>query len=287
MLERTAAATAPAAASAQLASAPPAGTPSKEAVTSAETGAHTGAHTDAPADAPADAQADVQADVQTDAPADTEGTCYDRLLCSATEVLREFESSLLEALYDVGVAQPIEADGGLICLVLAVESVFMPHCLERLRELHAIARRSASIRLQANRQAVRMVHPEVIGLIEPLVASAGAPATTVVEATWLYMEACEELSAMDAETTIAAKLSRLVRVVEVLVQETQARCSELAADDLVPLMTLALVGARLPDLSFTAFVLENMLPSILEMGRESYCACTASVALGFLAELSL
>ena len=72
-----------------------------------------------------------------------------------------------------------------------------------------------------------------------------------------------------------------------LVSATRERCSELSADDLVPLVVLALVGARAPDLAFEGFVLDELLTGVVSFGRESYCACTAAVALAFLRELKL
>ena len=55
----------------------------------------------------------------------------------------------------------------------------------------------------------------------------------------------------------------------------------------MPLVVLALVGARAPDLAFEGFVLDELLTGVVSFGRESYCACTAAVALAFLRELKL
>lgn len=62
---------------------------------------------------------------------------------------------------------------------------------------------------------------------------------------------------------------------------TKGRCAELSADDLVPLLTLVLVAARI-DVSFEAYALCELLPDLIATGRESYCVCTMQVALGFL-----
>ena len=78
-----------------------------------------------------------------------------------------------------------------------------------------------------------------------------------VEATWLYTEAVDELSQLSTTPTVAGKLGVLAAVVEALVRATRGRCEELSADDLVPLMVLAFVGARVGEgvLAFEAFVL--------------------------------
>ena len=83
--------------------------------------------------------------------------------------------------------------------------------------------------------------------------------------------------------------SALAAVVEALVRATRGRCEELSADDLVPLMVLAFVGARVGEgvLAFEAFVLDECVTGVVSFGKESYCACTAAVALGFLRQLRL
>ena len=72
-----------------------------------------------------------------------------------------------------------------------------------------------------------------------------------------------------------------------LVTESRHRCPEMAADDLVPLFTLSLLGAHIEHRAFESFLLERMLPEVLEHGQEGYCACTACVAMCFLRELRL
>lgn len=110
-----------------------------------------------------------------------------------------------------------------------------------------------------------------------------------VEATWLYAEAVDELSKLSTTPTVAGKLGVLAAVVEALVRATRGRCEELSADDLVPLMVLAFVGARVGEgvLAFEAFVLDECVTGVVSFGKESYCACTAAVALGFLRQLRL
>ena len=69
-------------------------------------------------------------------------------------------------------------------------------------------------------------------------------------------------------------------------QATKGRCEELSADDLVPLLTLALVASR-ADVAFEGYVLDELLPDLLASGKESYCVCTLQVALGFLREVQV
>ena len=47
-------------------------------------------------------------------------------------------------------------------------------------------------------------------------------------------------------------------------------------------LTLALVTGRSDGFGFEGFLLDEMLPDVVSSGRESYCACTFAVALGFL-----
>jgi len=163
----------------------------------------------------------------------------------------------------------------------------MPIVLERLRSIYARVRRRPDAALAATKHALRLRHPAVIGLREALVASGGRACMTAVEASWLYMDAVDTMASLPTEHTIAGKLSRLANAFELLVRETKERCKEgLSADDLVPLLTLTLVAARM-DVGFEGFVLDELLQDVLASGRESYCACTLAVALGFMREVAL
>ena len=96
------------------------------------------------------------------------------------------------------------------------------------------------------------------------------------------MDAIDALALLPSEATVAGKLSKLAQAFEALVTATRDRCSEgLSADDLVPLLTLGLVAARI-DVCFEGFVLDALLSDVLASGRESYCACTLAVALSFM-----
>ena len=127
----------------------------------------------------------------------------------------------------------------------------------------------------------------MIGLREGLIASGGVCATSVIEASWLYGDAVDAIGRLQEEGTVAGKLSRLSEAFEAIVVASADRTSEgLSADDLVPLLTLAIVPARL-DIGFEGFVLDALLSDLLSSGRESYCACTLAVSLGFLRGVAL
>ena len=104
----------------------------------------------------------------------------------------------------------------------------------------------------------------------------------------MYTEAVDCLSELPAEVSVAGKLRRLSSVLALLVAATKGRLKPddgLSADDLVPLLTLVLVTARVDDLDFEGFVLDEMLNDAVVAGKESYAACTLQVALGFLREV--
>ena len=173
---------------------------------------------------------------------------------------------------------------GVLAVLDAVEIAFMPQCLKLMRPLHARARAKALAKLGATRRGLRLAHPSVIGLRQGLVVDGeGVPCTTVLEASWLYGDAIDHLSALPHELTVAARLRRLAASLEAFVGATRGRCKDgLSADDLVPLLTLALVTGRSDGFGFEGFLLDEMLPDVVSSGRESYCACTFAVALGFL-----
>ena len=230
-------------------------------------------------------------------------------LSATIETLLVFETSLLEALYDAGIAQPVEealgaigsdassaaAGGGSWKLweqrrsaVTAQDGrrrvhAAMPRYAQPLRErIHG----EADQQLRKTREALRLRHPEVIGLREPLVSSGGVPTSTVLEASWVYKEARDLLGRLPAERTVAGKLITLSKALEALVGASRERCGEgLSADDLVPLLTLTLITAPLEDVGFEGFVLDRLLSDVLSSGRESYCACTLNVAVGFLRQV--
>ena len=222
----------------------------------------------------------------------TEARC-EALLRGVVESVLAFETSLLEALYAAGIAQPIEqtvagGNSGLMLLLRTVEGSFMPRCLELLKPLHARVRRSAAAKLNATRQALRLRHPEVLGLRESLVVSGGVPCTTVLEVSWLYGDAVDAMTNLPNEPTVAGKLATLARAFEALVVATRERCGEgLSADDLVPLLTLTLVASRIDLVAFEGFVVDELLSDVVASGREAYCACTLAVALGFLRTVEL
>ena len=90
----------------------------------------------------------------------------------------------------------------------------------------------------------------------------------------------------------AGRLRRLSNSFEFLVAATKDACKDgLSADDLVPLLTLCLVAARAPapgqTISFEGFVLDELLPDVVSSGPQAYCACTFSVAIGFLKAVDL
>ena len=167
-------------------------------------------------------------------------------------------------------------------LLRTVEGSFMPRCLELIRPLHARVRQAGDAALVASRQALRLRHLEGLGLREGLVVSGSVPCTTALEASWLYGEAVDVIGRLPSEPTVAGKLATLARAFEALVSATRERCGEgLSADDLVPLLTLTLIAARI-DVAFEGFVLDELLSDLVASGREAYCACTLAVALGFL-----
>ena len=100
-------------------------------------------------------------------------------------------------------------------------------------------------------------------------------------------EALDVLARLPTEHTVAGKLAILATAFEALVTATRERCAEgLSADDLVPLLTLTLVTARI-DVAFEGFVLDELLCDVVASGREAYCSCTLAVALGFLRTVDL
>ena len=106
----------------------------------------------------------------------------------------------------------------------------------------------------------------------------------------MYTDAVDCLSELPSEVSVAGKLRRLSSVLALLVAATKGRLKPddgLSADDLVPLLTLVLVTARVDDLDFEGFVLDEMLNDAVVAGKESYCACTLQVALGFLREVKV
>ena len=248
------------------------------------------------------------------------GACSEvaeRALAEAVSSIVTFETALLDALYTAGLAQPVEAagrgapppagtavsegpavaaetvgggcdeGGGLLRLAWLVEQSFMPRCLELLRPLYQRARGAADEALRQTRQALRLRHPEVLGLREPLLLSGGVPSATVLEASWLYSDAVDALLAIGTERTVAGKLVRLSRVLEAFVGATRGCLSDgLSADDLVPLLTLVLVVSR-AEIGFEGFVLDALTCDLVASGsgRASYCAVTLAVALGFLREV--
>ena len=117
----------------------------------------------------------------------------------------------------------------------------------------------------------------------------GVPRCSVLEASWLYSEGAERLDELPRAPTVAAKVRVLIGATERLGAATAGRCDELSADDLVPLVSLALVACRLEplDLDFELFLLEEMLPDALAGGQEGYCVCTLQVATCFLRQLQL
>ena len=130
------------------------------------------------------------------------------------------------------------------------------------------------------REALLAVRPFVVCLLLMC-------ATSVIEASWLYGDAVDAIGRLQEEGTVAGKLSRLSEAFEAIVVASADRTSEgLSADDLVPLLTLAIVPARL-DIGFEVFVLDALLSDLLSSGRESYCACTLAVSLGFLRGVAL
>ena len=117
-----------------------------------------------------------------------------RLLREAVEMLMDFEAAVLEAVYTLPLAAAIEGSGGegagavpgegagTLLLVRTVEDAFMPRCLGRLKELHALAFGASSRALDTTRAALRRHRPDVLGVHAPLISAAGEPAATVVSA---------------------------------------------------------------------------------------------------------
>ena len=125
-----------------------------------------------------------------------------RLLREAVEMLMDFEAAVLEAVYTLPLAAAIEGSGGegagavpgegagavpgegagTLLLVRTVEDAFMPRCLGRLKELHALAFGASSRALDTTRAALRRHRPDVLGVHAPLISAAGVPAATVVSA---------------------------------------------------------------------------------------------------------
>ena len=117
-----------------------------------------------------------------------------RLLREAVEMLMDFEAAVLEAVYTLPLAAAIEGSGGegegavpgegagTLLLVRTVEDAFMPRCLGRLKELHALAHDAPSRALDTTRAALRRHRPDVLGVYAPLISAAGVPAATVVSA---------------------------------------------------------------------------------------------------------
>ena len=133
-------------------------------------------------------------------------------------MLMDFEAAVLEAVYTLPLAAAIEGSGGegegavpgegtgavpgegagavpgegagavpgegagTLLLVRTVEDAFMPRCLGRLKELHALAHDAPSRALDKTRTALRRHRPDVLGVYAPLISAAGVPAATVVSA---------------------------------------------------------------------------------------------------------
>ena len=121
-------------------------------------------------------------------------------------MLMDFEAAVLEAVYTLPLAAAIEGSGGegegavpgegagegagavpgegagTLLLVRTVEDAFMPRCLGRLKELHALAHDAPSRALDTTRTALRRHRPDVLGVYAPLISAAGVPAATVVSA---------------------------------------------------------------------------------------------------------
>ena len=206
-----------------------------------------------------------------------------------------FEAELLELCWAHGrapeVAAQAEAEGQSadLALLALLQQAYQPAITHSLRALHAAARSARAEALRGTRGALRVRHPEVIGLREELVSAHGVPRCSVLEASWLYSEGTERLDALPRAATVAAKVRVLIGATERLVAVTAGRCDALSADDLVPLVTLALVACRLEplDLDFELFLLEELLPDALAGGQEGYCVCTVQVATCFLRQLQL
>lgn len=142
----------------------------------------------------------------------------------------------------------------------------------------------------AARRALRLRHPDVLGLREPLVASNGLLASTVLEASWGYSGSIQAVARMAQEITIVGKLQALVRATKLFAAETEERGSPLNADDLVPLMALALVTCHLDErvLVFEVFTLSSLASDlVISSGEEAYCLCTFQVAHAFLCEVDV
>ena len=207
-----------------------------------------------------------------------------------------FEGNLLEMCYVHGraaeVAAQAEAAGQSADVVLLnlLQRTFQPKIEPALRKLHAAARITQGERLGATCSSLLLLNPATIGLRQELVSSEEEPCYTVLGASWIYAEAINELQTLPKAPTVAAKVKVLIRATERLVSATASRCRhELSADDLVPLVTLALVACRLGTLAidFELFLLDELLSEALAEGQEGYCVCTVQVAASFLRQLRL
>ena len=207
----------------------------------------------------------------------------------------DFESRLLDVVYGDGRAQAVEAQtageppAGSLAVLDVLQRAYLPRIEPQLRALHARARGARAEALRTTLHALRLRHPELIGLREALVSASGggAPCSTVLEASWLYGEATEALKALPAERTAVGKVRVLKAAMEHIVKATAGRVAELSADDLVPLVTLVLVASRLDHLEFESFLLEEVLSEMLTGGHEGYAVCTVQVSLGFLRHLEV
>ena len=123
-----------------------------------------------------------------------------------------FEAELLELCWAHGrapeVAAQAEAEGQSadLALLALLQQAYQPAITHSLRALHAAARSARAEALRGTRGALRVRHPEVIGLREELVSAHGVPRCSVLEASWLYSEGSERLDALPRATTVAAKV---------------------------------------------------------------------------------
>jgi len=216
----------------------------------------------------------------------------------------DFESRLLDVVYGDGRAWAVEAEAeaegeppaGSLAVLELLQRAYLPKIEPQLRRLHARARAPRAEALRTTLHALRLRHPELIGLREALVSSSGgggssgeggAPCSTILEASWLYGEAAEALKALPAERTAVGKVRVLKAAMEHIVKATAGRCDELSADDLVPLVTLVLVACRVDHLEFESFLLDEVLAEMLTGGHEGYAVCTVQVSIAFLRHLQL
>jgi hypothetical protein len=123
-----------------------------------------------------------------------------------------FEAELLELCYAHGraleVAAQAEAEGQSadLALLALLQRAYQPAITHSLRALHAAARAARADALRCTRGALRVRHPEVIGLREELVSAHGVPRCSVLEASWLYSDGTERLDALPRAATVAAKV---------------------------------------------------------------------------------